>query len=65
MVNLSLLPDTCMVHTMNYSHGKTTAHIEMTCLIPANTRNLSKRLQWWATMLTELAQRTAYGIFSG
>jgi hypothetical protein len=59
MVNLSLLPDTQMAHIVNYCQGQPTAFIEMTCLIRADTRNLSKRLRWWDTLLTELAQRTA------
>jgi hypothetical protein len=58
MVNLSSMPDTQMAHTVNYSQGQPTAYIEMTCSIRANTRNLSKRLQWWDVLLTELAQRT-------
>jgi hypothetical protein len=58
MVNLSSLPDTLTTHTVNYSQGQPTAYIELTCSIPANTRNLSKRLQWWDVLLTELEQGT-------
>jgi hypothetical protein len=59
MVKLSWLPDTQVVHTVNYLRGQPTAYLEVTCLIPANTRNLTKRLGWWNTLLTELAQCTA------
>jgi hypothetical protein len=59
MVNLSLLADTNVVHTVNYSQGQPTAYLEITCLIPANTRNLSKRLRWWDMLLSELAHCTA------
>jgi len=57
-VELSSLPDTALVHTVNYRLGQPTAYVELTCMMPSNTRNLSKRLRWWDALLA-LAQRTA------
>lgn len=61
IANLSWLPDTAVVHTVNYrfAQGPPTAYLEITCLIRANTRNVRKRLHWWDVLLNELEQLTA------
>jgi hypothetical protein len=58
IVLLSWLPDTAIVHTVNYVEGQPDAFVEITCLIRASTRNLTKRLHWWDILLTTLEKCT-------
>lgn len=58
-IAMSWVPNTLVVHTVNYIEGHKTAFVELQCLICADTRNLRKRLRWWNALLTALATCTA------
>jgi hypothetical protein len=61
IVELSWLPDTAVVHKVEYVHGQPTAYAEMMRFIRADTRNLRKRLKWWDVLLTALAPLVTVG----